>query len=394
MSPAPGATGYHIHLGGVRKSYGRAIALGGIDMDVEGGRFMVLLGPSGSGKSTLARCLAGVERIDSGQLRLGGRLVDDGRRHLPPERRNLAMVFQDYALWPHLNVRGNIAYALRRHRLSPAEARRRTGEGLEQVGLGALGDRYPHELSGGEQQRVALARAVVGRPGLLIFDEPLSNLDADLRERLRVQIATLTRETGATAVYITHDQSEAFALADEMAVLDRGNLVQLGAPEEIYHRPATPFVARFTGISGELLGRVCRASGDKLVVEVAGTTLRCQAGDQAAVGQSVRVLVRPAATAILDADRPCSRRSDPLPSEGTLAGRVVDVAYRGRGYDHVVACEEGTLASVFGQRRWERGATVRISIAAQGCVAYGEAPPAPSLSQPDPAEQDMVIQLS
>lgn len=250
MIPAPATAGHDVRMEGVRKSYGRAVALDGIDLQLGTGRFVVLLGPSGSGKSTLARCLAGVERIDSGRLYLGGQLVGDGRHHLPPERRNLAMVFQDYALWPHLDVRSNVTYALRRHHLGGTESRRRAGEALDQVGLGALGERYPHELSGGEQQRVALARAVVGRPGLLIFDEPLSNLDADLRERLRVEIATLTRQSGATAVYITHDQSEAFALADEIAVLDRGNLVQFGPPEDIYHRPATPFVARFTGISG------------------------------------------------------------------------------------------------------------------------------------------------
>ncbi|HET9691280.1 MAG TPA: ABC transporter ATP-binding protein, partial [Acidimicrobiales bacterium] len=200
---APTAPGHHIAVRGVDKRYGTHPALSGVDLEVAPGCFVVLLGPSGSGKSTLARCLAGVERVDGGTIHLGGTLVADGRHHLPPDRRNLAMVFQDYALWPHLPVAGNVGYALRRRKLPAAAVDRRVAEALGRVGLAALGARYPHELSGGEQQRVALARALVGRPGLLIFDEPLSNLDADLRERLRVEIATLTRDSGATAVYIT-----------------------------------------------------------------------------------------------------------------------------------------------------------------------------------------------
>ena len=182
----------------------------------------MLLGPSGSGKSTLARCIAGVERLDEGTIHFGGTLVSDGRRHLPPERRNLAMVFQDYALWPHMTVAQNVGYALRRRssRAGPPRAPRRGASS----GWASAARRRATRTScpAGEQQRVALARAVVAEPALLLFDEPLSNLDADLRERLRVEIATLTRGDGATALYITHDQSEAFALADEIAVLHDG----------------------------------------------------------------------------------------------------------------------------------------------------------------------------
>lgn len=166
---------------------------------------------SGSGKSTLVRSLAGIKRLDEGQLWLSGQLASAGSRHLPPERRNLAMVFQDYVLWPHLTVLGKVGYALRRRLPDNVTARERVHAALERVGLGGHAERYPHELSGGEQQRVALTRAVVARPQLLLFDEPLSDLDADLRELLRFELATLTRESGATAVYITHDQSEAFA---------------------------------------------------------------------------------------------------------------------------------------------------------------------------------------
>ncbi len=362
MTNDPGpARGHEVLIKGVEKRYGKAPALAGVDLEIGAGRFVVLLGPSGSGKSTLARCLAGIERIDGGTVCLAGALVDDGRRHLPPDRRNLAMVFQDYALWPHLNVAGNVGYALRRRKLPGREVDRRVAEALQRMGLSALQKRYPHELSGGEQQRVSLARAVVGQPGLLLFDEPLSNLDADLRERLRVEIATMTRESGATAVYITHDQSEAFALADEIVILAEGRIVQAGAPEEIYHRPVNPFVARFTGVAGELAGTVRDVDGDTVGVDVAGVRLSARPGDALTPGDRAHVLIRPAATSLHD--------SWPGPS-GSLAGTVIDVAYRGRGYDHVIDCAGGTLAAVFSPTRRSRGSAVSVRIDATGCSAY------------------------
>ncbi len=355
--------GHHVRLDAAVKRYGRTTALAGVDLEVEPGRFLVLLGRSGSGKSTIARVLGGVERLDGGALHLGGQLVEDRMRHLPPERRDLAMVFQDYALWPHLSAHGNVAYALRRRRLSAAETRMRAHEALDRVGLARLADRYPHQLSGGEQQRVALARAVVARPRLLLFDEPLSNLDADLREHLRVEIATLARECGATSVYITHDQAEAFALADEIAVMDSGRLVQVAPPEQVYHRPASPFVARFTGLAGELAGLVLAVSQSQAHVRVGdwvvpGQALGVRAGDAA------RVLIRPAATRLLP--------PQPTGSEGTLPGTVVDVAYRGRGYDHVVATPVGSLSAVFDGQPHPRGALVHLQVRPEGALVYPE----------------------
>ncbi len=195
-------------------------ALRDVSLSVEAGTFLVLLGPSGSGKTTLLRSVAGIERITSGRILLGDTAVADGRAHVPPDRRDLSMVFQDYALWPHLTVRDNVAFALRRRKLSRSECRERAIAMLDRVGLGPLAARYPNELSGGEQQRVALARALVADTGLILCDEPLSNLDADLRERMRVEISSLVREAGATTMYITHDQAEAFALADRVGVLN------------------------------------------------------------------------------------------------------------------------------------------------------------------------------
>jgi ABC-type Fe3+/spermidine/putrescine transport system ATPase subunit len=356
------ATGHQVHVRAAVKHYGAATALAGIDLEVPAGEFAVLLGPSGSGKSTLARVLAGVERLDSGEVSFGGRLMGDGRSHVPPERRDLAMVFQDYALWPHLTVLGNVRYALRRRKLAASKERVRATEVLERVGLAAKGDRYPHQLSGGEQQRVALARAVVAKPGLLIFDEPLSNLDADLRERLRVEISTLVRESGSTAVYITHDQAEAFALADVIGVLDHGRLVQWGPPEVIYRRPATPFVARFTGLAGELTGIVAHIDGEFAVIQAGNQKLRARATGPIESGDAVRLLVRPAATRILP--------TDAVATEGVVSGTVVDVAYRGRGYDHVVTGEYGSLTAVFDERAWPRGTEVRIALAPEGCVVH------------------------
>ena len=215
-----------------------------------------LLGPSGSGKTTLLRALAGLEPLDAGRIWLGETLVEDAGVGLrqPPEDRRLGMVFQEYVLWPHLSVFENVALPLREQRL--AEWKVRTHEVLEQVGLSRHLPRFPFELSGGQQQRVALARALAGRPEVLLFDEPLSNLDAQLRDELRLEIAQLTREHGITSVYITHDQAEAFFLADQLGVMSAGRLVQLAPPEQVYVHPATPFVAQFTGALGHLYAEI------------------------------------------------------------------------------------------------------------------------------------------
>jgi iron(III) transport system ATP-binding protein len=360
--------GHHVAVRGATKSYGPVRALDAVDFEAEPGEFLVLLGPSGSGKSTLVRSLAGIERLDAGTVTLSGQLVSDGRRHLPPERRDLAMVFQDYALWPHLSVTDNVGYALRRRRLPTADHTRRVHAALERVGLHRHAHRYPSELSGGEQQRVALARAVVAEPGLLLFDEPLSNLDADLRERLRVEISTLTRDCGATAVYITHDQSEAFALADRIGVLNHGRLLQLGTPEEIYRRPATPFVARFTGVAGELPGTVLADDGHFVTVRLGPAVVRARRAATMPPGTQVAVLVRPAATSIPTG--PTGPTASHPPESGLLTGTVTDVAYRGRGYDHVVACEPGTLSAVHSTHPYPRGTQVPVALDAEGCLAF------------------------
>ncbi|MGH6653595.1 MAG: ABC transporter ATP-binding protein, partial [Actinocrinis sp.] len=196
------AAGHHVVVRGAAKRYGQVRALDGVDFEVAAGRFLVLLGPSGSGKSTLVRALAGVERLDEGEIRFGDTPISDARRHLPPERRDLAMVFQDYALWPHLTALGNVGYALRRRKLPAEQARARALEALDRVGLAAHGGRYPHELSGGQQQRVALARALALEPALVLLDEPFASLDAALRMSVRADIARVLREAGTSVVLV------------------------------------------------------------------------------------------------------------------------------------------------------------------------------------------------
>jgi iron(III) transport system ATP-binding protein len=349
-------------------------ALRSVSLDVAPGTFLVLLGPSGSGKTTLLRCLAGIERIDSGTLSIGSQLVADGRVHVPPERRDLSMVFQDYALWPHLTVLDNVAFALRRRRLGRAAARARALQMTERVGLAAFTSRYPNELSGGQQQRVALARALIADTGLILCDEPLSNLDADLRERMRVEISALVREAGATTVYITHDQAEAFALADQVGVLEEGRLVQHGTPEEVYHHPASLFVARFTGLAGELPVRVTGHGGDG-TLEVVATG---EAGPLAEVPLPVPVAGPGPGAMLRDGDeallaiRPTGvELAGPAAGERHLTGRVADVAFRGRGYEYAIDLAGlGRLTGVFGQTRAQRGDEVGLRLSPAGCHLF------------------------
>jgi sn-glycerol 3-phosphate transport system ATP-binding protein/multiple sugar transport system ATP-binding protein len=228
---------------GLEKRFGETRVLRGVSLAIDDGAFAVLVGPSGCGKSTLLRLLAGLEEADAGTIRFDDRDVTP----LPPRDRDLAMVFQSYALYPHLTVRENLGFGLKLRKTAPAEIERRVAEASEMLGLGALLDRLPRALSGGQRQRVAMGRAIVRRPALFLFDEPLSNLDAALRAQVRVDIKKLHDRLGATSIYVTHDQVEAMTLADVMFVLNKGEVEQSGAPLEVYARPATRFVAGFLG---------------------------------------------------------------------------------------------------------------------------------------------------
>ncbi|MGA6967585.1 MAG: ABC transporter ATP-binding protein, partial [Xanthobacteraceae bacterium] len=234
-----------VELRGLTKRYGELAVVDDISLTVEHGRLMCLLGPSGCGKTTTLRLIAGFVEPSAGEIRVGEEVVSSPRRTVPPERRNMSMIFQSYALWPHMTVRENVAYGLKLRRMDRATISRKLAAILATTHLAELADRYPGELSGGQQQRVALARALVVEPETLLLDEPLSNLDANLREEMRFEVRRLHDEYRYTTVYVTHDQSEAMTTADVIAVMNAGKIEQAGSPEEIYDRPRSQFVARF-----------------------------------------------------------------------------------------------------------------------------------------------------
>ncbi|HEY4892187.1 MAG TPA: ABC transporter ATP-binding protein, partial [Reyranella sp.] len=260
-----------VELKGLTKHYGDAVAVDGVSLRVEHGQLVCLLGPSGCGKTTTLRLIAGFIEPSAGEIVVGGKVLSSPARTVPPEGRNMSMIFQSYALWPHMTVAENVAYGLKIRKLDKATIDAKLKAILSTARLEALADRYPGELSGGQQQRVALARALVVEPETLLLDEPLSNLDANLREEMRFEVRRLHDEYRYTTVYVTHDQSEAMTTADIIAVMNGGKVEQAGSPEDIYERPRSEFVARFIGGSNVVKGTVA----DDGRVECAGSILRC-----------------------------------------------------------------------------------------------------------------------
>jgi iron(III) transport system ATP-binding protein len=274
-----------VAVSGLCKAFGSQLVLRRLDLEVADGSLTAVLGPSGSGKTTLLRILAGFEHADEGTVVLGGTVVADGRTHVPPERRQIGYVPQDGALFPHLSAAGNVAFGL------PRASRRgaRVEELLALVGLAGQGGRYPHQLSGGQQQRVAVARALATRPGLVLLDEPFSSLDAAMRAEVRDDVARVLRETGSTALLVTHDQDEALSLADEVAVLRDGLVAQRGTPEALYSNPLDPAMARFVGDANLLAGEL---RGDEALTVLGPLTVQWRGG-AAGEGDRAVVLVRP-----------------------------------------------------------------------------------------------------
>ncbi|QRM57365.1 ABC transporter ATP-binding protein [Sinorhizobium sp. BG8] len=293
-----------LRIDSVSKTFGPVTAVGGVSLDIRENEFFALLGPSGCGKTTLLRMLAGFETPNSGQILLEGRDISP----LPPEKRPLNLMFQSYALFPHMTVRQNLAYGLEMERLAKSEIVRRVNETLATTDLTTFADRKPDQLSGGQKQRVALARALVKRPKVLLLDEPLGALDKKLREKMQLELKRMQHEAGITFIVVTHDQEEALVMADRMAILKDGKLLQCGSPEEIYEAPADRFVANFIGVMNFIDGRV----NDRSVFEVPGLTLPF---DRASAGAAA-LAVRPENIAIA------------APGEG-LAGTVAEIAYHG-----------------------------------------------------------------
>jgi len=278
-----------LRLEGVTRRFGATLALDALSLDVAPGEFLALLGGSGSGKSTLLRIVAGFETADGGRVLLQGRDI----AALPPHARPVSMVFQSYALFPHLSVLDNVAFGLKQRGIAADERRKRAMAMLERVGLAALADRAPGALSGGQKQRVALARALVIEPPLLMFDEPLSNLDAKLRVDMRVEIRQLQRANGTTSVYVTHDQEEAFSISDRVAIMNAGRLMQFDRPEVLYRRPANTFVARFVGFENIIPFKVVARDGDAATAETAGMRLRLSQSLYGSIPDAFLLATRP-----------------------------------------------------------------------------------------------------
>jgi iron(III) transport system ATP-binding protein len=312
-----------VELRNLTKRYGELAVVDNVSLTIEHGRLVCLLGPSGCGKTTTLRLIAGFAEPSAGEIRVGDRLVSSPARTLPPERRNMSMIFQSYALWPHMTVAENVAYGLKLRKIDRETIARKLSGILATTHLTAFADRYPGELSGGQQQRVALARALVVEPETLLLDEPLSNLDANLREEMRFEVRRLHDEYRYTTVYVTHDQSEAMTTADLIAVMNAGKIEQAGPPEEIYDRPRSEFVARFIGSSNVLRG----TARDESHLSYAGTVLRCSGG-KLAPGQEAAIAIRQHAVRLWG--------SQPESMNNVLPGKIVRQVYLGATRDYLV----------------------------------------------------------
>jgi iron(III) transport system ATP-binding protein len=322
-----------VELRGLTKRYGDLAVVDNVSLTIEHGRLVCLLGPSGCGKTTTLRLIAGFVEPTGGEIRVGQQLVSSSARTIPPERRNMSMIFQSYALWPHMTVAQNVSYGLDLRKVDRETIKRKLASILETTHLEQLADRYPGELSGGQQQRVALARALIVEPETLLLDEPLSNLDANLREEMRFEVRRLHDEYRYTTVYVTHDQSEAMTTADVIAVMNAGKIEQAGTPEEIYDRPRSEFVARFIGSSNVIKGKVL----DDCHLSCAGCALRCSGGKLVPGGEGA-VAVRQHVMRL--------SASKPDMMDNVVPGTVVRQVFLGSTRDYMVEAADGTQLRV------------------------------------------------
>ncbi len=311
-----------VRLSEITKTFGGTTALDSIDLDIKAGELFFLLGPSGCGKSTLLRLIAGLHEPSSGKIFFNDRDVTS----LGTEKRNAVMCFQSYALWPHMSVRDNVAFGLDVRKVPPSELITRVDEVLAMVQMTALADRKPNQLSGGQQQRVALARALAVRPDCLLLDEPLSNLDAKLRLEMRTEIRRICKTAGFTTIYVTHDQKEALSVADRIAILKDGKLIQVGTPGELYHAPATSFVAGFIGQTNLLPGKVSSRDGEMIKIDTAAGAVTATNGKP--VPDNVIVSIRPEQMRVV--------HNPAIPGINRMAGKVLETTFLGEASEHVI----------------------------------------------------------
>ena len=348
------------------KQFGDVAVLKDVSVTIKDGEFFTLLGPSGCGKSTTLNCIAGLEQPTAGSVSVGDQTFVDTERKvfLPPESRNLGMVFQSYALWPHMSIADNLAMPLKIRKVGKAERATRIHEALDKVGLAHLAERYPHQLSGGQQQRVALARALVYSPTVLLLDEPLSNLDAKLREQARAWLKRLQADLGITTVYVTHDQDEALALSDRIAVMSEGDMVQIGTPREIYEAPATAAVAAFVGRCNFLRGAVVSAdAGDVTVrLDCSGDEVLVRSDQTVVPGQQVTLGVRPERLEVLPVDQ------QPPAGASTVNADVLTSSYVGSRFEYDLRLGDH-IVQVESKRRGLEG-TVRLVLDPAAALLY------------------------
>jgi ABC-type Fe3+/spermidine/putrescine transport system ATPase subunit len=369
-----------VRLDGLRKQFGEVLAVNDLSVEFRDGEMTAVLGPSGCGKTTTLNLIAGFIDPDRGTIRFGERLIADAGRGVvvPPNKRDLGMVFQSYALWPHLSVADNVAYGLKMHKVPRAEREDAVRRALQRVRLAPYIDRFPHELSGGQQQRVAVARAIAYAPQILLFDEPLSNLDAQLREEMRLELKDIHREIGITAVYVTHDQAEAMSLSDRIVVMAEGQILQVGSPRQIYDEPADERVARFLGRTNLFDACICDASIDasvgkaaavaQVAIEGSDQLLLCRVSPDSIANRPGSLSVRPEAVTVRPAD---------APGPG-LAGRVSAAIYLGNISQLHVTLEIGKTIEVqqMDRQMWNVGDPVSVAFDPDRCyfIAGGTRP--------------------
>ena len=350
-----------VELGQVVKRYGSFTAVERMDLKVPEGSFVTFLGPSGCGKTTTLRMIAGLESVTEGEIQIKSRRVNE----LPIYKRNLGLVFQNYALFPHKTIFDNVAFGLKYRKVSKSETAQRVREALALVELPQMEDRYPGQLSGGQQQRIALARAIVIRPDVLLLDEPLSALDANLRENMRVELKRIQHKLGVTTIFVTHDQSEALAMSDQVIVMSQGRVEQVGSPEEVYGRPATEFVADFLGNSNRFDGEVVARNGDRLRVRLRdGAEFLAETDAGEAPGAAVKLVIRAEKVQVRE---PGAEAAD---DETVLEGRVDAVDYQGVAARYFLTAGPLSLQAINGidRRPFAEGSPVKLHVRARDCV--------------------------